>query len=278
VQKQLRPFWTFFGGKWRIAPRYPSPIHSTIIEPFAGAAGYSLRYADRKIILVEKDPLIAGIWRWLLRVSEKEVRALPCLPESGKLDDAIWPCEEAKNLAGFWITRGAAHPNKSASAWMRDPRYRHWSWGEMSIERIASQVDRIRHWRLVEGDYGSAPNETATWFIDPPYAKAGLRYRCSSRDLDFTHLSSFCRSRRGQVIVCEQEGADWLPFQFFHKAKANESVNGGKISNEVIWIQTEKTRHTVNGDQGNGWYCYGCGFFSRRVDEAAAHDGTVTTA
>src|SRR3990167_8941757 len=51
----LRPFWTYYGGKWKVGPRYPVPLHDTIIEPFAGAAGYSLRYFDRKIILIEKD-------------------------------------------------------------------------------------------------------------------------------------------------------------------------------------------------------------------------------
>ena len=234
--KPLRPFWTFFGGKWRLAPRYPKPIHATIIEPFAGAAGYSLRYPDRKIILIDKDPLIAGMWRWLIRVSAGEVRALPRLPLSGALDDVKWPCEEAKNLAGFWITRGAAHPNRTASAWMRDPRYIHWSWGEMSIDRIASQVNRIRHWTIIEGDYTDAPDIEATWFIDPPYVKAGLRYRHGSDAIDFSRLGAFCQNVEGQVIVCEQEGADWLPFEFFHQAKANESVSGGKISNEVVWI------------------------------------------
>lgn len=245
--KPLRPFWTFFGGKWRIAPRYPAPVHETVIEPFAGAAGYSLRHADRQVVLVEKDPRIAGIWRWLLRVSPAEVRALPRLPESGCLDDANWPCEEPRNLAGFWITRGAAHPNRRASAWMRDPRYSKWSWGEMSIERIASQVDRIRHWKLVEGDYRNAPNTKATWFIDPPYERAGTRYRCGSDEINFQDLAVFCRSRIGQVMVCEQEGANWLPFQFFHLAKANESVNGGKVCAEVVW-QSQREKETSQND------------------------------
>ena len=70
----LRPFWTFFGGKWRIAPKYPAPVYDTIIEPFAGEAGYALRHASAKVVLVEADPLIAGIWRWLIKVTPSEVR------------------------------------------------------------------------------------------------------------------------------------------------------------------------------------------------------------
>jgi len=34
-------------------------------------------------------------------------------------------------------------------------------------------------------------------------------------------------------------------------------------------------KHTVNGDQQNGWYCYQCDFFTRDVTEAAAHDGVM---
>jgi len=44
----LRPFWRYYGGKWRAAPRYPAPRHDLIIEPFAGAAGYAMRYPDQK--------------------------------------------------------------------------------------------------------------------------------------------------------------------------------------------------------------------------------------
>jgi hypothetical protein len=234
--KSLRPFWTYFGGKWRIAPRYPSPRHGVIIEPFAGAAGYSLRYPEKDIFLIEKDPLIAGIWRWLISASPSDIRDLPRLPASGAIDDVEWPCDDARNLAGFWITRGAAHPNRTASAWMRDPRYARWSWGEMSIERIASQVEHIKHWRVLEGDFTEAPNMKATWFVDPPYVKAGSRYRFGSQKLDFDALGKWCRDRQGQTIVCEQEGANWLPFDFFYAAKANESVSGGKASNEVIWL------------------------------------------
>lgn len=235
----LKPFWTYFGGKYRIAPRYPAPEHRTIVEPFAGAAGYALRYPDREIVLCEKNPIVAGIWRYLIRASAQEIRALPRIPASGRIDDAVWPDKAARDLAGFWITRGAAHPNCTASAWMRDQRYVRWSWGDHAIERIASQVDAIRHWRVLEASYDTIPQQRATWFIDPPYVRAGHRYPHGSKGIDYAALASWCQSRRGQVIVCEQEGATWLPFRHFYLAKANESVSGGKISAEVVWTSDE---------------------------------------
>jgi len=39
-------------------------------------------------------------------------------------------------------------------------------------------------------------------------------------------------------MVCEQDGANWLPFKPFLLAKANESVNGGKISAEALWTNS----------------------------------------
>lgn len=73
----LRPFFTFYGAKWRSAPHYPTPTHGTIIEPFAGSAGYAVRWADRRVVLVDADPVIAGLWTYLTRVSAAEIRSLP---------------------------------------------------------------------------------------------------------------------------------------------------------------------------------------------------------
>jgi hypothetical protein len=57
----IRPYFVYYGGKWRAAPRYPAPRHDVIVEPFAGSAGYALRYHERKIILVEKDAVLAEL-------------------------------------------------------------------------------------------------------------------------------------------------------------------------------------------------------------------------
>jgi hypothetical protein len=51
---RLKPFFSYFGAKWRLAPKYPPPLHRTIVELFAGSACYATSYADREVILVEK--------------------------------------------------------------------------------------------------------------------------------------------------------------------------------------------------------------------------------
>lgn len=229
----LKPFWCYYGGKWRSAPRYPAPRHEMIIEPFAGAAGYATRYHDRKIVLVEADPLVAGLWRWLINASEGEIRALPLeVPTTiRELDLAPGPSA----LIGFWLNKGASAPRQSPSAWMRKGMHASSFWGREVRERIALQVGAIRHWTVIEGTYAAAPEVEATWYVDPPYQRAGVHYRRRLTPAEYPALGAWSKSRRGQVIVCEEVGADWLPFVSAFEAKANESRYGGKVCREAIW-------------------------------------------
>lgn len=227
----MKPFFTFYGGKYRAAPHYPTPIHDMIIEPFAGSAGYSVRYFDRKILLIEKDPKIAGLWKYLTKVSQREIMGIP-LQISNTVDD-MPICEEAKWLVGFWCNKGASAPMKSPSKWMRGGTRPNSYWGAVTRARIAEQVTQIRHWRVVEGSYETAPNIRATWYIDPPYAGAGNHYRMRINNYEL--LAEWCRTRRGQVMVCENVGATWLPFEPFRLIKSNPSCRGKSVSAEALY-------------------------------------------
>lgn len=230
----LRPFFTYYGGKWRAAPHYPAPAYRTIVEPFAGSAGYSLRHFDRDVILIEKDARIAALWRYLIRAKPAEIAALPNVPLGGSTDD-IRAAEEAKTLIGFWLNKGAAQPCKRPSAWMRSGVSKGW-WGPEVRERLASQVTKIAHWKVVEGDYTSASAITATWFVDPPYQQAGRLYRHGSKDIDYDALARWCRELWGQKIVCENVGATWLPFEPFRVTKSTPGPRGKGRSAEAVWL------------------------------------------
>jgi len=242
----MRTFFTFYGGKWRAAPRYPAPDHETVIEPFAGSAGYSIRHHRRKVILVERDPVIAATWRYLLRVSESEILGLPDLLPGETVHD-LELCEEATHLVGWWLNKGAEGPRRKPSAWMRGGTRPNSFWGEAIRNRIASQLQGIRHWQLIEGDYSSAPDIEATWFIDPPYEAAGKHYRFGSDLLDYAGLSDWCRSRCGQAMVCENVGAGWLPFTPFLEIKANGTSGRSKTSKEALWQSTRSVEEKTNG-------------------------------
>src|SRR5690606_17747868 len=132
----------------------------------------------------------------------------------GQVLDDLKVCEEAKWLIGFWLNRATSSPRKSPSKWMREGIRPGSFWGDRVRQTIASQVDSIRHWKVICGDYTKCTTrKKATWFIDPPYQRAGAHYRYGSQHIDYDALRDWCRSRNGQVIVCENKGATWLPFQ-----------------------------------------------------------------
>jgi site-specific DNA-adenine methylase len=231
----MLPFFCYFGGKWRSAPRYPSPVNEYIIEPFAGAAGYATRYPDRKVMLIDSDPTIAGLWRYLIAVPKSEILAIPI--GIGHVDDLGNVAKEAKHLVGFWMNKGTSAPCKTPSKWMREGKHVNSFWGETIRTRIANQVERIRHWKIIEGDYRQSPvHAKVTYFIDPPYStKAGRNYRHNK--IDYACLGEWCNGLPGQVIVCEQEGADWMPFRPFGSFKSLEGKHGHCRTSEVIWTK-----------------------------------------
>lgn len=218
-----------------MAPRYPAPRHSMIIEPFAGAAGYSLRHPDREIVLVEKYHVIAEIWRWLIAATPDDVRAIPTVDAVADLP--AWVPQGARYLVGFNLAVARQQPASRVSSGILARRASSAGrlvegWTPQMRERCASQVLRIKHWKIIEGDYTESPDVNATWFIDPPYrGEVGRRYTCSSNHLDYRAVARWCRARRGQAIVCEADGADWLPFAPFRRIKGMKSTG----SFEAIW-------------------------------------------
>ena len=227
----------------------PPPEYETIVEPFAGSAGYSVRYADRKVVLGEKDAIIFGVWDYLLRVQAHEILAIPDLvPGQTVADLAV--CQEARWLVGFWLNRGASRPRSGPSAWMRDGVRPGSFWGEAGAAgRSRPKWDRIRHWQVFNCSYEELPfSGEATWFVDPPYQNQGRHYYHGPENVDFVMLGDWCRTRTGHVIVCENEGADWLPFTRLADVK---TTRANSRSVEVVWIaeckRSTATRSRLKG-------------------------------
>jgi hypothetical protein len=191
------------GGKYRAAAKHRPPRHDLIVEPFADSS---------------PDDILSLPLNW----------DVPCVSD---LDIPLG----ARHLIGWWLNRGSCRPRQAPSAWMRSGIRPGCFWGEAVRDRIAHQVPLIKHWRIVQGDYSLAPDVPATWFVDPPYQQAGRHYRFGSDAIDFLQLARWCRSREGQVVVCENAGADWLPFEEFGNVKAMHGGARAGISREVVW-------------------------------------------
>lgn len=230
----------YYGGKAGVASRYPVPQFPTVVEPFAGGAGYSMHHLFKgnieRVVLVEKDPRVAGLWKRLLEMTPDEVMAIPVPPAGSNTADFFYMTTATSN--------GVARSHRMTVT-KRMPELI-----EMMKRRVARLLPVAKgHVEVIEGDYSQAPNIEATWFIDPPYqphvakrtssrtgSPQGMGYApgCDSSSLGFEALSRWCRGRDGQVLVVEQEGADWLPFLPL-LARQHDSLNQPKV--EVLWTK-----------------------------------------
>lgn len=230
---------SYFGSKYATAPLYPEPVHDLIIEPFAGGAGYSLRYWKRDVILIERSPDVCGAWRMLLQRGPDVIRRLPLLRPQDDLRRMLLT-DDAKRLIGFWVNTGMASPRNRLCSWATDEKWvgSGTFWGERMRERLAVLSENlIGRWKIIEGDYTCAPDVEATWFIDPPYAGSLGSHYWRGGDMNFAALGEWCRARRGQVTVCEQTGATWLPFVHLATVKATVGKYRKGKADEAVWIK-----------------------------------------
>lgn len=199
----MRPFFPYYGSKWRSVFKYPAPKYPMIIEPFAGSAGYSTRYAEHNVILVDKYDKIVQTWEYLINVEPDEILGLPLLETGQSLIDFDLTVDQ-KLFLGWWMSAASASPKYKKSSFVS-------TWRDSFRRRTAKQVKNIRHWGVFQLDYQEIPDVEATYFVDPPYQNMGRYYK--HKNVDYSTLAEWCRSRKGQVIVCENAGADWLPFE-----------------------------------------------------------------
>lgn len=241
----LKPFFSYFGSKFNIAGMYPEPIYDHVVELFAGSAAYSCHYPDKKITLIDANPDITITWLYLIRSSEAEILSLPDIDLGQDIRD-LDVCPEARLLIGWWCGKGRTTPARSIrdNQWTRKykiDRLCHY-WGESIRHRIAKQQKYIRHWKVICDDWDryieSTQIKRATWFVDPPYQEAGFHYPYNG--INYKALSVACRRLPGQTIVCENDGADWLPFWPLQRIKVNNSLAGKvRYRNEMVWHRHE---------------------------------------
>lgn len=237
------PFFKHFGSKWTLSKYYPQPLFDTIIETHAGSAGYACLHSEgRAVVLSEVDPETARTWQWLI-----ERANLGGLPENMPFDLTVG--DDLREAVGAAFGMGAAD---FVRRWQRVGRTTCWTvskwgtgshpgmWTPQTWERINVQLPAIRDWLVFPGSYRDLPDiHDATYFVDPLYKGFPKVYpNCPPEDYEF--LAQWCLTRRGQVIVCEQEGADWLPFHELKRCIGGARCHGSKHYTEVYC-------HILNG-------------------------------
>lgn len=220
----------YYGRKKQIAKYYPSPQCDTIIEPFAGAAAYSLYKENwrKRVILVEKDERVFDIWNWLINeATVEEINNLPTLKVGERSSEFLHIIHAVTKMAFQFKTI-------KVTAILE----RNW---EISKRTMAQNLYKIKHWEIINGDYTDAPNIKATWFIDPPYkGDSGLGYRYGSNTINYTNLAEWALHRKGELIFCEGKEGDYLPF----KPLVDLKGVAGKANKEMMFYKTDVVNST----------------------------------
>ena len=198
--------WSYYGTKKRLAKYYPKPTYDIIIEPFCGAAQYSLFQDNwkKEVILYDAYYTVIGIWQYLISASRDDILGLPDLNVGDNVDNFTQLSWEEAALIGFCINPASTMPKKTS----RERSV----WNKTKTE-IADSLYKIKHWKALPLGYDSADNVNATWFVDPPYQFGGQYYKISNKHINYWDLSEWCKSRNGQVIVCENTKATWMDFK-----------------------------------------------------------------
>ena len=224
----IKRAFPYYGSKTRLAPLYPAPTEDTIIEPFAGAAAYSQLHWQKKVILYDVNPRVINCWNFLILANEQDVLNLPDVHYGLNIESIESLSVGEKALMQFFAYDGFSGIHGRAVGkrciWNHYKPY------------VAKMVYRFNHWKAFNASWQTSLDDHATWFIDPPYQFGGEHYEFSNKNLDYSELSEFCCARQGQVIVCENTKASWLPFNPLAKLTGIKHT-----TTECIWTRGTDT-------------------------------------
>ena len=239
----MRPLFRYYGSKWMAAKRHGPPRRDMVIEPFAGSACYSVYWEAPRAKLYDMSDDVCHAWDWLIHSSADDVMAVPA-PIRSTEEWAALP--DGPRQVVYWLI-GFAEPRigKSVKKWYLDYVNRgertgilagndRWLfWDERKRDHLVKCKPKIAGWTIERLDYRDIPMEEAHWFVDPPYqGPPGRAYPHS--EIDYGHLGQWCRDLPGDVDVCENEGADWLPFEPFYDMPTMRRGERGR-TREAVW-------------------------------------------
>lgn len=245
MKKGISPLFKWFGSKWLSAKTLPEPKHERIVEPFGGGAGYSLRHAERDVLICESDPHLTRLWPWLIgEATETAIRDIPINVPIGTDIRTLGLSDGQSLLLKNWQRTNNTGNCWTISAWGNRDCF----WSNKIRARVAEEVHAIKHWQFeTDGlrvlrsaiEFGA---ESSTWLIDPMYR---YNYQYRNKDgHDYAELGTIAQSLPGQVVVCEavctKTGAvpNWLPFVHFgDRITSRRKATQNHHSKELIWTK-----------------------------------------
>lgn len=236
--------FSYFGSKSKLARYYPKPCYDCIVEPFCGAAHYALLYYYKQVHINDVNPNVIEIWKWIQQASSKDILSIPEPQYAQRISEIKGLERPVELLLRLLCSKSSASFNRDFfTKYSGVDRKRHRKSGPPKPDKSTVQqfkqkalkyVGKLSHWKITCMDYKDLPNIEATWFIDPPYQKLKRsRYEFNNRMIDYQHLAEWCLSRQGEIIVCEQSNATWLPFKPLRKVY---SLANNKYQ-EVVYIR-----------------------------------------
>ncbi len=240
---KIGPMFKWFGSKWQSAKRYPPPEHDRIIEPYAGGAGFSLNYCDRKVTIWDDDPLVTELWRWLItEATSHDVLDIPVGLAPGTVISEIGMSRGQALLLKHWQRTNNVGNCWTVSSWGHLPG----QWTHHTRARLAEEIYAIKHWRLVNlTAFQWKFQDPASWFVDPPYLY-NYRYSKSLPAFDHLELARQVASirRESLVIVCEaldkktRAIPDYLPFEASHRSVTSRRKSSqSHHSSEALYVR-----------------------------------------
>lgn len=236
------PLFKWFGSKWLSARLMPVPERDTVIEPYAGSAGYSLRHASKRVILWEDNPLVRELWHWLTGPATPEaIREIPLGVEPGTDIRTLGLTRGQELLLKHWQRTNNVGDCWTVSPWGNKPG----QWTANTRARVAEDIMCVKHWEVRRPE----PEDMrwATIFYDPPY-EYNYRYGFKPDAFDFADLATAAKhwGKNTQVIVCEARCPKtgiaplYLPFRDFgSRITSRRKAGCNTHSRELIWVSTE---------------------------------------
>jgi DNA adenine methylase len=252
-----RPALSYYGSKWRMAPRIIEqiPHHTTYIEPYGGSAAVLLRKPPSHIeVYNDLDMDVVNLFRQLREHPEELIRLIELTPLSrAELALAYEPCDEPIERARryyvrAWQSRGANA--RWRSGWRYDVTDRRGKAFVRNWTETYHLWDIVNRFRMVQIECDDAlevikrfDQSFAVFYVDPPYLKEtrsashAVEYAHEIGESDHVELSRLLHGISGGAIIssyrCELYDslyADWK------RIEVQERTRSGRASIEVLYL------------------------------------------